>query len=59
VFQEDLFPDTSANVPAMSCAEWCSGMNKGPVLVSLNPAHAGKKSGIIRVGWLPGRVPLC
>jgi hypothetical protein len=42
VFQEDLFPDTAANVPAMSCAEWCGGMNKGPVLVSLNPAHAGK-----------------
>jgi len=54
VFQEDLFPDTSANVPAMSCAEWCGGMNKGPVLVSLNPAHAGKKSGIIRAGSRAG-----
>ena len=41
VFQEDLFPDTAAKVPALSAAEWLSGVNKGPVLVSLNPDKAG------------------
>lgn len=40
-FQEDLYPDTAAKIPAMSLDEWMSGTNKGPVLMSLNPACAG------------------
>lgn len=41
-FQEDLFPDTAAAIPAQSTAAWLGGDNKAPVLISLNPASAGK-----------------
>lgn len=40
-FQEDLYPDTAAAIPAQTVGEWMGGSNKGPVLVSLNPASAG------------------
>lgn len=40
-FQEDLYPDTAAKIPAQTCAEWLGGGNKEPVHVSLNPAKAG------------------
>lgn len=37
-FQEDLYPDTAAAIPAHSASEWLSGSNKKPVLQSLNPS---------------------
>lgn len=34
-FQDDLFPDTAAPVPAMTAQEWLSGKNSMPVLMSM------------------------
>jgi coronin-1B/1C/6 len=36
-FQNDLYPDTCAGVPAHSCAEWLGGSMKGPMIMSLDP----------------------
>lgn len=43
-FQEDLFPDCYAGVPAMSADEYFGGKNANPPLVSLDPAGGGKVS---------------
>ncbi|KAK2886035.1 hypothetical protein Q8A67_016872 [Cirrhinus molitorella] len=37
-FQEDIYPMTAANEPAMTADEWLMGQNKGPLLMSLRPA---------------------
>ncbi|XP_034531993.1 coronin-2B-like [Notolabrus celidotus] len=37
VFQEDLYPMTVGNQAAMTAQDWLSGMNRGPVLMSLKP----------------------
>ncbi|XP_074480798.1 coronin-2A isoform X3 [Sebastes fasciatus] len=37
VFQEDLYPMTAGNQAAMTAQEWLSGINRSPVLMSLNP----------------------
>uniref|UniRef100_A0A668A1K9 Coronin n=1 Tax=Myripristis murdjan TaxID=586833 RepID=A0A668A1K9_9TELE len=36
-YQEDIYPMTAGNKPAMSADEWLSGINKDPVLMSLKP----------------------
>ncbi|KAM4603976.1 coronin-2A [Polymixia lowei] len=36
-YQEDIYPMTAGNIPAMTAEEWLSGINKGPVLISLKP----------------------
>lgn len=40
-FQDDIYPDTAAPIPAHSSDEWFAGSNKAPVLMSLNPANSG------------------
>ncbi|KAI3375990.1 hypothetical protein L3Q82_016521, partial [Scortum barcoo] len=37
VFQEDLYPMTAGNQAAITAQEWLSGINRGPVLMSLRP----------------------
>ncbi|XP_040929807.2 coronin-2B-like, partial [Betta splendens] len=37
IFQEDLYPMTAGNQAAMTAQEWLSGINRGPVLMSLKP----------------------
>ncbi|KAI5728671.1 hypothetical protein M8J77_019366 [Diaphorina citri] len=34
-FQDDLYPDTAAPVPALSAADWYKGVNRPPVLMSM------------------------
>ncbi|RZF43495.1 hypothetical protein LSTR_LSTR005231 [Laodelphax striatellus] len=34
-FQEDLYPDTAAPVPALSASDWLNGINRAPVLMSM------------------------
>ena len=34
-FQEDLYPDTQATVPAITANEWWSGTYSGPILVPM------------------------
>ena len=36
-FQEDLFPDDYAGIPALSAEAWLGGENASPVLMSLDP----------------------
>jgi coronin-1B/1C/6 len=40
-FQEDIYPDTAAPVPAHTADEWLLGSNRPPTLMSLNPALSG------------------
>lgn len=35
LFQEDLYPDTPGDIPAVSAEEWWEGQNKEPILMSL------------------------
>ena len=35
LFQEDLYPDTPGDVPALSAEEWFAGKDEGPILVSM------------------------
>ncbi|KAG7461753.1 hypothetical protein MATL_G00194470 [Megalops atlanticus] len=36
-YQEDIYPMTAGDEPAMTAGEWLMGMNRGPVLMSLKP----------------------
>ncbi|XP_061619975.1 coronin-2A-like isoform X2 [Phyllopteryx taeniolatus] len=36
-FHEDLYPMTAGNRAAMTAQEWLTGINRGPVLMSLHP----------------------
>jgi hypothetical protein len=35
-FQEDLYPDTLADVPAVTADEWWCGANADPVMIPMN-----------------------
>ena len=35
LFQEDLYPDTLADVPALTAEDWFSGTNADPILVPM------------------------
>jgi coronin-1B/1C/6 len=37
-FQDDIFPDSAAPIPAHSVDEWLAGSTKDPVLMSLDPS---------------------
>ncbi|XP_078800657.1 coronin-2A-like isoform X3 [Oryzias latipes] len=36
-YQEDIYPMTASNRPALAAEEWLGGIDKGPVLMSLKP----------------------
>ncbi|XP_050975443.1 coronin-2A isoform X2 [Labeo rohita] len=36
-YQEDIYPMTAGNKPAMTADEWIGGLDKGPVMMSLRP----------------------
>ena len=36
LFQEDLYPDTLADVPALTADDWWSGTNADPILVPMS-----------------------
>ncbi|XP_064612217.1 coronin-1C-A-like isoform X2 [Liolophura sinensis] len=42
LFQDDLYPDTRGDTPAMSAQEWFSGMNKEPEMISLKEGFKSK-----------------
>jgi len=42
IFQDDLYPDTASNEPVLTSAEWFSGKNGKPKLVSLAPGYVPK-----------------
>ncbi|XP_039589130.1 coronin-2A [Passer montanus] len=43
-YQADIYPMTAAAQPALTAEEWLTGINKGPLLVSLRPNSEGVKS---------------
>lgn len=42
LFQEDIYPDTQADTPALTAEEWIEGEDKPPVLCSLRDVHHDK-----------------
>ena len=48
IFQEDIFPDTSAPQPAVSGEDWFGGRDAFPVLMSLRPDSQRKKTNLSR-----------
>ena len=36
-FQEDIFPDCAAGLPAMNSDDWVAGQNRQPILTSMKP----------------------
>ncbi|KAM5194361.1 coronin-2A [Mantella aurantiaca] len=36
-YQEDIYPMTAGTQPALTAHEWLSGINRGPILISLKP----------------------
>lgn len=50
LFQDDLYPDTIGDIPALTAEEWLSGQNAAPVLISLRDGYKPvKKSGLNKV----------
>jgi coronin-1B/1C/6 len=49
LFQDDLFPETPGETPAMSAAEWLGGKNAPPKLVSLEAGYVPPKHKAIEV----------
>jgi len=49
LFQEDLFPETPGEVPAMTAEEWIGGKNADPVLVSLQDGYVPPKHKALEV----------
>ena len=43
LFQEDLYPDTQADVPAITADEWWAGTNADPILVPMTETGVQKK----------------
>lgn len=43
LFQDDIYPDTQADIPALSAEEWISGETKAPVLISLREGRQTKR----------------
>ncbi|XP_036712193.1 coronin-2A isoform X2 [Balaenoptera musculus] len=52
-YQEDIYPPTAGAQPSLTAQEWLSGMNKGPVLMSLRPG-----SELLSLQPLPPERPL-
>lgn len=43
-YQEDIYPMTASNKPALTAEEWLSGIDKGPILMSLKPGSQEAES---------------
>lgn len=43
LFQDDIYPDTQADVPALTAEEWIAGETKAPILFSLREGYQAKR----------------
>jgi len=43
LFQEDIFPDTAGDVPAVTAEEWANGEDADPVMISLKEGYQPSK----------------
>lgn len=53
LFQDDLYPDTPGDIPALSADDWIEGQNAGPILVSLAEGHSSNKGGAAKAAKKP------
>jgi coronin-1B/1C/6 len=54
LFQDDLYPDTAGDIPALSAEEWFAGKSAPPVLVSLKDGYKPtRKAGLSKVQRRP------
>ncbi|XP_077088463.1 coronin-2A isoform X1 [Siphateles boraxobius] len=51
-YQEDIYPMTAGSKPAMTANEWISGLDKGPLMMSLRPGS--KLDSYVEVGLSKG-----
>lgn len=50
LFQDDLYPDTIGDTPALTAEEWLSGKDATPIMISLRDGYKPtKKSGVSKV----------
>ena len=42
-FQEDIYPDTAGDVPALTAEEWAAGEDAEPVLVSCDRRNSAMR----------------
>lgn len=47
LFQDDLFPDTAGDVPALTAEEWIAGKNATPILVSLRDGYKPTQKAVL------------
>jgi len=52
LFQEDLYPDTVSDVPAITAEEWWEGTNKEPILVPMSEIGTQAKKVILKTSFL-------
>lgn len=53
LFQDDLYPDTLADVPALSAEEWFAGKDAEPIMISLKGGYAPSKQMDLKVTKKP------
>uniref|UniRef100_A0A0X3NY91 Coronin n=1 Tax=Schistocephalus solidus TaxID=70667 RepID=A0A0X3NY91_SCHSO len=53
LYQDDLYPDTVSDMPALSAEEWMSGKNAPPLLMSLKDSFVSKEKNTKKNGKLP------
>ena len=46
LFQEDLYPDTLADVPAVTADDWWSGTNADPIVVPVTEKGVQQKGAV-------------
>lgn len=49
LFQEDLYPDTPSDIPAVSAEEWWEGQSKEPILMSLKDGYQATQKTELKV----------
>lgn len=49
LFQDDLYPDTMGDIPALSADEWISGKDADPILISLKGGYTPSKKADFKV----------
>ncbi|XP_030629518.1 coronin-2B isoform X2 [Chanos chanos] len=54
-YQEDIYPMTAGSQPALSVTEWLSGVDRGPVLMSLKVYYKQPSSTDLRTSKREGR----
>lgn len=49
LFQEDLYPDTPGDIPALTAEEWWEGQSKEPILMSLKDGYQATQKTELKV----------